>query len=114
MIDLNKLEQKEIIKGYKARFVHTEHTTLAFWEIDEGAAMPAHSHPHEQSSQVLEGKFELTIGSETEIYEKGLVAIIPSGIVHSGIAITACKILDVFYPFREDYKQITDGNITKK
>jgi quercetin dioxygenase-like cupin family protein len=114
MIDLNKLEQKEIIKGYKARFVHTEHTTLAFWEIDEGAPMPAHSHPHEQSSQVLEGRFELTIGKETEVYEKGLIAIIPSGIVHSGIAITACKILDIFYPFREDYKQITDGNITKK
>lgn len=77
MIDLNKLELKEIIKGYKARFVHTENNTLAFWDIDEGAVMPAHSHPNEQSSQVMEGRFELTIGSETMIYEKGLVAIIP-------------------------------------
>ena len=106
MIDINNLKQIEVIKGYKARFIHTLNTTLAFWEIEKGAVMPAHSHENEQSSHVMEGIFELTIGSETGIYENGLVAIIPSGVVHSGVAITACKILDVFYPVREDYKKL--------
>ena len=29
--------------------------------------------------------------------------MIPSNATHSGRAITACRILDVFYPLREDY-----------
>jgi quercetin dioxygenase-like cupin family protein len=33
----------------------------------------------------------------------GSVAVIPSNARHSGKAVTACRILDVFYPLREDY-----------
>jgi quercetin dioxygenase-like cupin family protein len=104
MIDISKIEQKEIIKGYKARFIHTENTTLAFWEVEKGAVMPVHSHVHEQSTQVLEGKFQLNIGEQTHICEKGFVTIIPSNVAHGGAALTDCKILDVFSPVREDYK----------
>ena len=104
MIDISTIEQREMIKGYKARFIHTENTTLAFWEIEKGAKMLGHSHIHEQSSHVLKGKFELTIDGNTEVYENGLVAIIPSNVVHEGVALTDCEILDVFSPAREDYK----------
>ena len=34
----------------------------------------------------------------------GEVAVIPSGAVHSGRALTQCRFLDVFHPVREDYK----------
>lgn len=106
MIDVSTIQQKEIVKGYKARFIHTKTTTLAFWEVEKGAVMPQHSHIHEQISQVIEGKFELTIGSETKIYEPGLVAVIPSSVVHGGRALTSCKLLDIFSPVREDYKNL--------
>jgi quercetin dioxygenase-like cupin family protein len=33
----------------------------------------------------------------------GQVLIIPSNVVHSGQALTPCKVLDVFNPVREDY-----------
>lgn len=103
-IDVSKIEQKEIIKGFKARFIHTANTTLAFWEVEKGAAIPLHSHIHEQTTQVLEGKFELTIGDETKTYENGFVAVIPSNVIHGGVALTDCKLFDVFSPVREDYK----------
>lgn len=104
MTDISAIEPKEIIKGYKARFIHTDKTTLAFWEVEKGAVLPVHSHIHEQTTQVLEGKFQLTIGDETKTYTNGFVAVIPSNVVHSGIALTDCKIFDVFCPVREDYK----------
>lgn len=66
---ISRLEQKEIITGYKARFVHTEHVTLAFWEVKKGALLPQHSHIHEQTTQVLEGKYELNLDGEILICE---------------------------------------------
>lgn len=104
MIDLSALAQKEVINGYKARFIHTGNVTLAFWEVEKDALLPEHSHVHEQITQVLEGKYKLTIEGETRIYEKGLVAIIPSHALHSGRALTDCKLMDIFSPVREDYK----------
>jgi len=55
-------------------------------------------------ANIIEGEFELTIDNETKILKPGDVAVIPSNAVHSGKAITDCRILDVFYPVREDYR----------
>lgn len=104
MIKISEIQVKEIIKGFKGRFIHTEHSTLAFWEVEKGAVLPLHSHFHEQITQVTEGQFELTVGDDTKIYEAGFVAVIPSNVAHSGVALTACKLVDIFYPVREDYK----------
>ena len=98
------IEPREIVKGYKARFLHTDTMTLAFWEVEPNAELPTHHHIHEQVSQILEGQFEMTINGITKVHELGSVLVIPSNVPHSGKAITACKILDVFNPVREDYK----------
>jgi quercetin dioxygenase-like cupin family protein len=104
MIKISEIPKKEVIKGFEAQFVHTEHTTLGFWEIKEGAVLPMHSHFHEQITQVLEGQFELTIGEETKICEIGELAVISPNVIHGGRALTDCKIFDIFSPVREDYK----------
>ena len=101
---LEDIEQKEILPGFKVRFVHSQHMTFAFWDIDAGSELPEHSHHHEQVAIVESGEFELTIGGDTQVYSKGKVAVIPSNAPHSGRALTDCKILDVFSPVREDYQ----------
>ena len=101
--NLNDIEQKELIPGYKVRFIHSKNMTIAYWDIKKDAPLPEHKHPHEQIANMIEGKFELTVGGETKIVKAGDVAVIPSNTKHSGKAITDCKIIDIFYPIREDY-----------
>ncbi len=102
--DISSIEPKEIIKGFKGRFFHTNSFTMAFWEVEQGAVLPEHSHIHEQSTQVIEGKLEMLIDGVTTVLEPGMIANIPSNVIHSGKALTNCKVTDVFSPTREDYK----------
>jgi len=104
--DLDTLTEREILPGYRVRFVHSERTTLAFWNIEEGALLPEHHHPHEQIANVLEGQFELTIDGVSKVYQPGTVAVIPPDALHSGKALTRCRILDIFAPVREDYRAL--------
>ncbi len=102
-IDLNSIEEKEIVPGFFARFVHSENMTIAYWNIKAGSSLPSHSHPHEQISSMIKGEFELTVDCTPHILKANDVFIIPSNTAHSGKAITDCKIIDTFYPVREDY-----------
>ena len=106
-LDLNSVEEKEIVPGYFAKFIHSENMTIVYWNIKAGSALPAHSHPHEQISLVLSGEFELTVDEKSFVMKANHCYSIPSGVSHSGKAITDCKIVDTFYPVRDDYKKIS-------
>lgn len=99
-ISLSEIEQKEYIPGFHGRIIHTERMTLAFWDIEAGAALPAHQHPQEQTTRVVSGRFEMTIRDETLVLESGMMVVIPGDTPHSGKALTACVIEDVFQPIR--------------
>jgi quercetin dioxygenase-like cupin family protein len=103
-IELNHLKSREPFPGFKVHFVHSANMTFAHWTVTAGAALPKHSHLHEQIVNMIEGEFELTIDGETKRLKPGHVAIIPSNANHSGRAITDCRIIDAFYPIREDYR----------
>ena len=75
-----------------------------YWNVEEGASIPIHTHMHEQVAHVMEGKFEFILDKETRILEPGIVVVIPPYMPHGGRAITACRLLDVFHPERDDYK----------
>lgn len=102
-IRIEDLETREVVPGYVARFVHSDNMTFAYWTIQAGASLPSHQHPHEQVANLLEGEFELTLEGKVHVLKPGSVLVIPSQAVHSGTAITDCRILDVFHPCREDY-----------
>jgi quercetin dioxygenase-like cupin family protein len=97
---------KETIPGFYSQFIHTENNTINFIEIKAGCSVPLHQHVHEQSSFVLEGRFEMTVGDDTRILEPGLFCLIAPHMMHGGTALTDCKLIDVFSPVREDYKNI--------
>ena len=106
MINLTDIPPKEIVPGYNARFIHTDCMTFAYWDVKAGHTLPEHSHLHEQVANVLEGTFKLVVGGVEHFIEPGKVVVIPPHVIHYGTSITDCKLLDVFYPVREDYKNL--------
>ncbi len=103
-VKLDDQPEKVLVPGTRARFVHSDRMTTAYWTFEPGAVLPAHSHPHEQVTNVLEGEFEMTVGGEVRRIRPGDVAVIPPGVSHSGKALTLCRFIDVFCPVREDYR----------
>jgi quercetin dioxygenase-like cupin family protein len=103
-IELKDIEKKKILEKCKTRFVHVDNMTLSYWDLEPGAVIPDHSHPHEQVTTVISGKLEMTIGEETKTIGEGHVAAIPGNTPHSVKALSECFVIDVFYPVREDYK----------
>ena len=105
LIKLYEMQEREMVPGYHAKFVHSDNVTLAYWSIDEGNALPKHAHPHEQVVNVIEGIFEIAVNGEVLELQPGSVVVVPPNVMHSGRALTSCKIIDVFYPIRTDYIQ---------
>lgn len=103
-LNLSTIPSKEIMPGYHGRLVHTEKMSIAFWEVDKGSEVPEHSHPHEQVMHVIEGDFEFTLDGNRRTYHPGDIVVIAPYKTHSGKALTACKLMDVFCPVREEYK----------
>ena len=102
--DLKKINPREVFPGFVGRFIHSDNMTFAYWEIAKGSALPEHSHLHEQVVNMLEGEFEIALDGTANYLTAGMVLPIPAHTKHAAKAITDCKILDVFYPVREDYK----------
>lgn len=101
---ISEIPQKDLVKGIKGRYFHTDSNTVGFVDIEKGAILPAHSHVHEQITQITEGQLEMTIDGKTQVLEPGTILFIPSNVVHSAVALTDCRVTDIFSPVREDYK----------
>jgi len=105
--DLEELTERVVPSGFRAKFVHSENVTVSYWTVKAGAALPEHAHPHEQITNMLEGTFEMIVDGEPQTLKANMVTVIPSNVSYSGTALTDCKIIDVFYPVREDYRDPT-------
>jgi len=101
---ISDLQEREVVPGIRGKFVHSDNMTVVYWSIDAGAVMPDHAHQHEQIVNVLEGDFDLIVDGEVYEAKPGFVAIVPSNVKHGGKAKTNVRILDVFYPVRDDYR----------
>jgi quercetin dioxygenase-like cupin family protein len=100
------IETKEIAPGFFSKLIHTSANNINFIEVKAGCKLSTHQHVHEQCSFVTEGEFELTVNDEPQVLTSGSFALIPSNAWHSGLAITDCKLIDIFSPVREDYRNL--------
>lgn len=100
----DKIGERTIINGFHGKFVHSERMTFVMWRFDKGTILPRHQHPHEQVAIMLEGELEITVDGETFLCTGGSVLVIPPNAWHEGRFLTETRVLDVFAPVREDYR----------
>lgn len=106
-IDIDQVKAIEPVPGCKMRTPYGENIMLSYLEMEEGAIVPLHDHPHEQGGMLLKGKLEFIMGDETRIVEAGAMFIIPPNTPHKVTAIDGpAVVLDVFSPVREDYAEL--------
>lgn len=105
MINIDQVKKKKLIEGIIGQYVHGDTTTFGFVTIEAGSHLPLHHHPHEQITYMLEGKLKMQIGEKEVVLESGFVQVIPSNTPHSADALTACTLIDVFSPVRDDYRE---------
>ena len=102
--DTVELNQKQVLDGITLRSVEGDKAMMTFFEFDEGAVIPAHSHHHEQISYVLEGELEFTLKGEVRVLSKGQGVVIHANEEHSArVTKGPASALDAWYPIREDY-----------
>ena len=64
-------KEKQVAPGVVLRLVWGERIMLSHVTFQPNSNVPAHSHPNEQTSMVLEGEIKLTIGDDTRLCKKG-------------------------------------------
>ncbi|MFN4261150.1 MAG: cupin domain-containing protein [Gemmataceae bacterium] len=94
-----------IFPGVQIRTCAGEHMMLSVVDIEPGAVVEEHSHPHEQMGMVLAGRALFTIGGEQKTLQPGDLYRIPGHVPHQVVALEQpVRALDIFYPIREDYR----------
>jgi quercetin dioxygenase-like cupin family protein len=83
-------------RGARGWIAQGRNHQIVFFEIEPFVAVSEHSHDSPQWGIVVEGKMELTIGSETRICEKGDEYFIPAHTKHSAKFLSEFRALDFF------------------
>ena len=111
---LDALPPFAMAAGVRARALFGDGAMLNLVELDPGAIVAEHSHPHEQLGIGLSGVINMIIeGVETPLGPMDAMHI-PSGVVHSGYAgPEGAVVLDVFVPIREDFRALADAALAR-
>jgi quercetin dioxygenase-like cupin family protein len=97
-------EPRQLLEGVDLKtLVYGEKTLMGQFKIAKGAAIPAHSHPHEQTGIMVSGKLRFNVDGEIVDVETGDSWCLPGGVEHSAEALEDSVIVEVFAPVREDY-----------
>lgn len=105
VVRLREAVRLELAPGVTMRPLFGEGAMLNLLEFEPGAAVSAHTHPHEQLGHVVEGELTLSIDGREHVLGPGDAYQIPGGVEHAARSEGRCLVMDVFQPVREDYRE---------
>jgi quercetin dioxygenase-like cupin family protein len=110
ILRLDSLEPFALAAGVHGRALFGDDTMLNLVELEPGAVVPRHSHPHEQMGIVISGEIVMIIDGEERACHAMDAMHIPSGTEHGAYAgPEGAVVLDVFVPIREDFRALAGG-----
>ena len=99
------MRKKDDRPGMRAAIVHGVGLTMTRWEMDAGAVLTNHSHPHAQISYIQSGRYKFRVNC-LEPYEAsaGDFLIFEPNETHGADVLESGIVLDSFCPERDDFK----------
>jgi len=97
IVPLTGIEQKTLVYG--------KNTLMTKFKLKQGAVIPPHRHPSEQTGYLVSGKIRMRIEADVHELEAGDAWCIPGETEHSADALEDTVAVEVFSPVREDYIQ---------
>jgi quercetin dioxygenase-like cupin family protein len=108
MIDVvraSDVEPVEMVPGLWRRTLSWgERLMVVQVTLEEGAVVPAHRHPHEQITYVIEGELSMDVEGQAYVLRAGDSLLFPADVEHGATALKRTLVIDTFSPPREDYK----------
>jgi quercetin dioxygenase-like cupin family protein len=106
VVDFEADRWHELVPGVRMQPLFGDAVMLNLLEFEAGASVDEHSHPHEQLGLVVDGVLVLKIDGVENRLTAGHGYQIPGDLPHAAWAEGGpCRVLDVFHPIREDYRQ---------
>src|SRR5688500_8474786 len=106
LADLAEIAPIQVFDGIRARRVEGERITLAVVELDPGAVVPKHRHPHEQNGMVITGQMTFRVGDDERVLGPGGTWRILGDVPHTATAgAEGAVVIDVFSPIRTDWER---------
>lgn len=82
---------------------HSPELMVVSFKFEQGAQGARHHHPHVQSTYVLSGKFQFSLGDQTFDVSAGDSFVIPSDAEHGCVCLEGGELIDTFAPRRDDF-----------
>jgi quercetin dioxygenase-like cupin family protein len=93
-----------IFPGVQIETFACEKMLVSVVDLEPGAVVEEHAHPHEQVGMLLSGKAIFYIGDEQRTLQAGDVYRIPGQVRHKVVTLEApARAIDIFCPVREEY-----------
>ena len=93
-----------MLEGVRRKtLVHGDKTILCRFELDEGAVLPLHSHPYEQTGYLVSGKMIFTIDGQKHEMQPGDSWCIKENIEHAVTILENATLVELFSPVRKDF-----------
>lgn len=95
---------EDIGGGIKRKITaHNENLMCVEVHFEKGAVGAMHSHPHEQITYILSGRFEFNVGGAKKALSAGDSTYKQPHIEHGAVCLEAGVLLDIFTPSRTDF-----------
>ena len=86
---------------------------VARTDVEKGYVVPVHSHPNQQITWVMSGKWRFTLEGRTVEVGAGEMISIPADTPHGAEALETLVAYDIFTPLRQDWLAGDDSYLRK-
>lgn len=112
--NLHELQFAPLNPGAMYRLVAGSCVQMSFLRIEPDSTVALHAIPEEQLRLVVRGGMKEMVLNTASDVERDAVAVLPGGMVHAEAAgRKGCDVIDVFWPPRADYSDMTAKQLAK-